>query len=482
MKFCPRLSPMFVAATLTVGLAACADPAAPAGETGTQTPTGFSAAKADGVGGCEPAGPSQDGPTLARQYAGPEGSTLTIQDGYAALRLADGTTVEGNLQRDGTLGASYTVEVAEGMVCGTFRLSLWASEGVVGDGSHLELSWIRPEGSVANQCGFMVAGEGGYDRVVNPTLAGTYQGPEGSALTIEAGNATVRLPDGDIVEGPLSRDGTLGGSYTVDVAEGSVCGTYRISLWAAEGTLGDGSRVSLTWLVPQGSVAADCAFMRAAEGAFVRSGCEADEVDQSPMDSPEDDAIASGFTHTRLDPATGLMLGAHPEKFVVQWNDGAGVEGTVYRTTDFASGEPEAESCGRVTRSQEDLWFEGGCGLAARFGRSGDQDAVVYALDQRIDFSEAGFTSTDVDPATGAMQGAHPQKFAVAWTDETLTEGEVYFTRNFATGEPEDTPCGTVRIDGDDATFDGQCGLSDLYIRNAADPTAPFEAHERIYL
>ena len=490
MKFFPALSPMFVTATLNASLAVslfgCADPAERGGEIAPASPPGFGTpAKADGVGGvgdCEPSARADGGPVLARQYAGPEGATLTIQDGYAALRLPEGTTIEGNLQRDGTLGASYTIGVAEGVVCGTFRLSLWASEGAVGDGGHLELSWERPEGSVVSQCGFMAAGEGGYDRVQTPTLMGTYAGPEGSALEIDAGFATVRLPDGETVEGPLSRDGTLGGAYTVDVAEGIVCGTYRISLWASEGTLGDGSRVSLSWLAPQGSVVEDCGFMRAAEGEFERTACEVGGSEEAPADPTEGDPATSGFTRTHIDPATGLMRGAHPEKYVVQWNDDSGTEGTVYRTMNFATGEPEAASCGRVARAPDGLQFEGECGLAASYARSSEESALVYALHQLVDFSEAGFTVTDVDATTGMMLGAHPQKFAVAWNDEARTDGEVYITRSFATGEPEETPCGTVRVDGDDAYFTGSCGLADLYTHESSDEAVPFEAHELIHL
>jgi hypothetical protein len=488
MKFFPSISPMLV--TVSAGFAAsilgCAEPVQSGGAAATPSTPGLGAsgtsAKADGVGDCEPSAQTDGGPVLARRYAGPEGASLTFENGYATLQLPDGSVVEGSLQRDGTLGASYTLEVAEGSVCGTFRLSLWSSEGVVGNGDHLALTWVRPEGSVIRACGFMAAGEGGYDRVETPALMGTYEGPAGSMLEIEAGYATVRLPDGEALEGPLSRDGTLGGSYTIDVAEGMVCGTYHISLWATEGTLGDGSRLSLNWLAPQGSVVEDCAFMRAGEGQFERSACEVGATEDTPTDETDDASTTSAFTRTRIDPATGLQRGAHPEKYTVQWNDDSGTEGTVYRTSNFASGEPEAVSCGRVTRARSGLWFEGECGLAAGFARSGDESTVVYELHQLIDFTEAGFTVTDVDPTTGLMLGAHPQKFVVAWNDEARTEGEVYFTVHFATGEPEETPCGTVRVDGHDAYFAGSCGLADLYTHEYSDEAAPFEAHELIHL
>jgi hypothetical protein len=97
-------------------------------------------------------------------------------------------------------------------------------------------------------------------------------------------------------------------------------------------------------------------------------------------------------------------------------------------------------------------------------------------------FKSLPSTAGTLDATTGLMLGAHPQKFAVAWSDAAHTDGQVYFTRNFATGEPEETPCGTVHVDGDDASFTGQCGLADLYTHEYTDAAAPFEAHELIHL
>ena len=104
------------------------------------------------------------GPALGGVYDGPDGSTLWLDVGQALLALPDGSEVGGTLDRDGTLGGSYTITVPEGMVCGTFSLSLWESEGVLGDGSELDARWLRPEGSVVSSCGFMLAGEGAYVR------------------------------------------------------------------------------------------------------------------------------------------------------------------------------------------------------------------------------------------------------------------------------------------------------------------------------
>ncbi|MCX5743886.1 MAG: hypothetical protein NT062_15460 [Proteobacteria bacterium] len=113
-----------------------------------------------------PGGGKSDGGsvTLAGVYAGPEGATLFVDKGDALVLLPDGNQVSGLLSREGTLGGAYTIDVKEGTVCGTYRISLWESEGVLGDGSRVELSWVRPQGSVVQQCGFMLAGEGEYLR------------------------------------------------------------------------------------------------------------------------------------------------------------------------------------------------------------------------------------------------------------------------------------------------------------------------------
>lgn len=73
--------------------------------------------------------------------------------------------------------------------------------------------------------------------------------------------------------------------------------------------------------------------------------------------------INGGFTRTVIDPKTGLMLGAHPEKFVVKGKE-------VFQTIDFATGRPEAKSCGTIDASSDAISFDGTCGLAALYARS----------------------------------------------------------------------------------------------------------------
>jgi hypothetical protein len=119
---------------------------------------------------CEETGPAPSddepgpAPSLAGVYDGPGGATLLVESGEALVVLPDGSEVSGSLDRDGTLGGSYLIVVPEGMVCGTFAISLWESEGVLGDGSEVDLRWVRPDGSVASQCGHMLTGEGPYVR------------------------------------------------------------------------------------------------------------------------------------------------------------------------------------------------------------------------------------------------------------------------------------------------------------------------------
>jgi hypothetical protein len=100
-------------------------------------------------------------------YESDAGGKLDIDTmtGQATVTLPDGeTTVSGSLARDGSLGGMYTLQMEEGWVCGTYRISLFESEGVVGDGSTVTVTWDRPDGSVVRDCGFMLEGEGTYSR------------------------------------------------------------------------------------------------------------------------------------------------------------------------------------------------------------------------------------------------------------------------------------------------------------------------------
>lgn len=119
------------------------------------------------------------GASFAGSYDGPGGATMHVHGGEVVVELPDGNDLAGPLDRDGTLGAAYTIRVAEGNVCGTYRISLIESEGVIGDGGRVTLTWQRPAGSVVQQCGFMLAGEGRYARLAGvDTYCGdaTYSG------------------------------------------------------------------------------------------------------------------------------------------------------------------------------------------------------------------------------------------------------------------------------------------------------------------
>jgi hypothetical protein len=101
-------------------------------------------------------------------------------------------------------------------------------------------------------------------------FGGRYENRGGSEVLIAGGKASFVLPNQDKVEGSLDRDGTMGGAYVVRLPEGSVCGTFRISLWAKEGQVGDGSSFQVKWLPPNGSVASTCTFMTGGEGLYAK--------------------------------------------------------------------------------------------------------------------------------------------------------------------------------------------------------------------
>lgn len=90
--------------------------------------------------------------------------TALIADGSATFTNPDGTATKGVLEREGTLGASYLVKMKEGFVCGQYRISLWVDEGLMGDGSTFNVTWIQPNGTVVNQCGYMKDAEGKYSK------------------------------------------------------------------------------------------------------------------------------------------------------------------------------------------------------------------------------------------------------------------------------------------------------------------------------
>ncbi|NBW80820.1 hypothetical protein EBR21_03615 [bacterium] len=89
---------------------------------------------------------------------------VVVNGGKVEVSFAGQKPIEGQLERDGSLGAAYVVRFPEGYVCGQFRFSLWKSEGVVGDGNSFDSSWVAPTGSVRQSCTDMPKGEGKFLR------------------------------------------------------------------------------------------------------------------------------------------------------------------------------------------------------------------------------------------------------------------------------------------------------------------------------
>ncbi|MBW2525770.1 MAG: hypothetical protein JRI23_16420 [Deltaproteobacteria bacterium] len=94
---------------------------------------------------------------------------------------------------------------------------------------------------------------------------------------------------------------------------------------------------------------------------------------------------AAGFTRGVVDPISGHMLTPHPEKFVVDWyQDGTG-SGRVFRTQNYATGEPEPNPCGSATRSATDMVFQGECGLSNIYTKASTDPNAPFEIRERID-------------------------------------------------------------------------------------------------
>jgi Protein of unknown function (DUF1176) len=104
-----------------------------------------------------------------------------------------------------------------------------------------------------------------------PKLEGVYRNASGVELRFGHGLATFYVPSSrSVFQGRLERDGSLGAAYNIRFPEGFVCGNYHVSLFTAEGEVGDGKTLKVTWDQPQGSVVHECDFMAALEGEFTR--------------------------------------------------------------------------------------------------------------------------------------------------------------------------------------------------------------------
>jgi hypothetical protein len=101
-------------------------------------------------------------------------------------------------------------------------------------------------------------------------LSGLYSSKSGNRIHIAGDSIAISSPSGQREQGTLQKDGSLGATYNVRFPEGHVCGGYQLSLWIAEGQMGDGSSFKLSWKRPDGSVAKQCQFSAGVEGAYER--------------------------------------------------------------------------------------------------------------------------------------------------------------------------------------------------------------------
>lgn len=151
-----------------------------------------------------------------------------------------------------------------------------------------------------------------------------------------------------------------------------------------------------------------------------------------------------GFTLTQLNPKTGIILGAHPTKFVVEGQK-------VFNTINFATGK-KGDHCGAITVRDDSVQFEGTCGLASYYPKVKERH---FERRESIELTAGGFTQTQRHPETGILLGAHPTRFVVEGT-------KVFQTVSSASGK-KGAQCGTIKISSDAVEFTGTCGLYDYY-------------------
>jgi len=175
-----------------------------------------------------------------------------------------------------------------------------------------------------------------------------------------------------------------------------------------------------------------------------------------------------GFDRTIVDPTTGIIRGAHPEKFVVEGT-------TVFTTKDFATGAKD-KPCGSMKIGSDAVEFTGTCGLASFYANDPSSKGSFERRESIHVVDGGGFDRTIVDPTTGIIRGAHPEKFVVEGTT-------VFTTKDFATGA-KDKPCGTIKFGSDVVEFSGTCDLASFYDKQLPPPAAAgsFERRESIHV
>ncbi len=151
------------------------------------------------------------------------------------------------------------------------------------------------------------------------------------------------------------------------------------------------------------------------------------------------------FLRMALDPASGEFFHAFPDNYAIE--DG------ILHGPDYAHGSPNAK-CGRIERDAEGASFSGECGFAVYYELSATEE-LVYERRERIDFVPEGFTRTILNPRTGTMLTALPEKFVV--------EGSDVFAAHRATFAKLE-PCGKISVQDDTVTFEG-CSLWSSYFR-----------------
>lgn len=147
------------------------------------------------------------------------------------------------------------------------------------------------------------------------------------------------------------------------------------------------------------------------------------------------------FTRSVLDPATGIAF--RSERFEL--------EGREVWAVNPLSGERDI-ACGTMEPDAEGASFSQDCQFAAYYELQYGSD-LVYEHRERIDLAPGGFTRTILNPASGEILTAHPEKFII--------EGDTAWSVHFASGEKQER-CGKVSVASESAMFEG-CGLWGVY-------------------
>ena len=181
--------------------------------------------------------------------------------------------------QDGQVGVGQVI-FEEGFVCGTLDVWNKGPEGINRDpdnGSYarLVIDWVKPDGSVAEECKFMESLEGEFLSISqNRRRAKVYGHYHQNAFFIDETGA--EISNAMLSYGVLSQEVLcivqefLGKATRSHLMREWFVVIFELSLWQGDAIAGNGSNFSVTWEAPKGSVAELCQDMTSTEGKYQR--------------------------------------------------------------------------------------------------------------------------------------------------------------------------------------------------------------------